>query len=417
MLSASIQMSASQSSSASQSPSTNAAAVTENAAGSFAGKSGAAGQNGALQTNSLEPSQDEVFSGELNAALVNAESLTAEAASEELSADLPGENLDQAGNPDDQDAQQQPDAEEWLLAMLNQQQLQLQTKDTSASGTIPLGVKTGAAMAPVAQQVSLVSAENLFGKNREDLIVSAGNLEKPDAAKNVNAQLNVKSLSAFANTTNVNPVVAQALAVNEMRAADTANNSVSTNSSAAINSINTNFLQPALAETGVSESLTFSPASTAASGTDAAQRMQTQLQLQAPEAKWGEQLLHALRDNVQVQIQQKIQNATIRLDPPELGSLEIFLSHESGRLTVQITSSQADVARLIQATSDRLRQELSGPQFTQVNIQTSAEGQGSQQQSRERQSFLSDETILANEQPFVGDDAATKRTSDVLVTV
>lgn len=136
-----------------------------------------------------------------------------------------------------------------------------------------------------------------------------------------------------------------------------------------------------------------------------------------PEAKWGEQILHALRENVQVQIQKNIQNATIRLDPPELGSLEIFLSHEAGRLNVHINASQADVARMIQNTSERLRQELAGAQFTQVNVQTSADGQSGQQQSRARQQLLVDEMILANEQSPRTTSSASKRGSDLLVTV
>ena len=84
--------------------------------------------------------------------------------------------------------------------------------------------------------------------------------------------------------------------------------------------------------------------------------------LQAPEAG-GEQMLHALREHVEVQLQQRQQSASIRLDPPELGSLEIHLSHESGRLTVQLSAANADVARLLQQTSDRLRQELVAQQF------------------------------------------------------
>lgn len=139
----------------------------------------------------------------------------------------------------------------------------------------------------------------------------------------------------------------------------------------------------------------------------------------APEAKWGEQLLHTLRDQVQVQIQQRIQNATIRLDPPELGSLEIFLSHEAGRLTVHINASQADVARLLQHTSDRLRQELAGGQFTQVNVQTSSEGQSGQQHSRHSaQDLMAEEIIQANGQPRVDDTRAqNSQASDVLMTV
>ncbi|HEX7764567.1 MAG TPA: flagellar hook-length control protein FliK [Cellvibrio sp.] len=139
----------------------------------------------------------------------------------------------------------------------------------------------------------------------------------------------------------------------------------------------------------------------------------------APEAKWGEQLLHTLRDQVQVQIQQRIQNATIRLDPPELGSLEIFLSHEAGRLTVHINASQADVARLLQHTSDRLRQELAGGQFTQVNVQTNSEGQSGQQHSRHgAQGLMVEEMIQVNGQPRVDDSRAQgSQASDVLITV
>lgn len=147
--------------------------------------------------------------------------------------------------------------------------------------------------------------------------------------------------------------------------------------------------------------------------------IQASAKLPTPEAKWGEQLLHTLRDQVQVQIQQRIQNATIRLDPPELGSLEIFLSHESGRLNVQINASQADVARLLQQTSDRLRQELAGGQFTQVNVQTSSEGQSGQQQSRHSASrFVAEEIIQVNGQPATDKTRGQSgQARDVLITV
>lgn len=112
---------------------------------------------------------------------------------------------------------------------------------------------------------------------------------------------------------------------------------------------------------------------------DPANKMEAQIKLQAPESKWGEQMLTALRDSVELQMQQKSQTATIRLDPPELGSLEILLSHDSGRLNVQISAAQGDVARLLQQTSDRLRQELVGQNFLQVNVQVGSDTQSGQQ--------------------------------------
>jgi len=151
----------------------------------------------------------------------------------------------------------------------------------------------------------------------------------------------------------------------------------------------------------------------------AAQGPERALKLHAPQAQWGEQMLHSLREQVELQINQRIQNATIRLDPPELGSLEIFLSHESGRLSVQLSAANADVARLLQQTSERLRQELVGQHFVQVNVQVSADAQGGrqQQQAQARAWLAEDEVAAAVSLPAAGSPGATASASDVLVTV
>lgn len=145
------------------------------------------------------------------------------------------------------------------------------------------------------------------------------------------------------------------------------------------------------------------------------------LKLPEAESRWGEKMLHALRETVDLQIQTRTQNATIRLDPPELGSLEIFLSHEKGRLSVQITSSQADVTRLLQQTSERLRLELTSQNLTQVSVEIFSEGQGGQRQSQQRAPWMTEDDgiIAANttEQADAGHDRAAQRSSDILVTV
>ncbi|WP_213662302.1 flagellar hook-length control protein FliK [Stutzerimonas stutzeri] len=142
------------------------------------------------------------------------------------------------------------------------------------------------------------------------------------------------------------------------------------------------------------------------------------LKLHTPQARWGEQMLQALRDNVELQLQQKIQSATIRLDPPELGALEIHLSHESGRLNVQLTAAHADVARLLQQTSDRLRQELVGQNFVQVNVQVGADGQGQQGRGQPRAPLAEDQPLpAANAQQPATQARGRERAADVLVTV
>ena len=160
------------------------------------------------------------------------------------------------------------------------------------------------------------------------------------------------------------------------------------------------------------------PGSTATTSTAAAPlSAERPLKLHAPQAQWGEQMLASLREHVDLQINQRIQNATIRLDPPELGSLEIFLSHESGRLSVQLSAANTDVARLLQQTSERLRQELVGQNFVQVNVQVSADAQGGRQQQQAQAWLTEDEVAAAVTLPAAGERSAGLSTSDVLVTV
>nr|WP_286010261.1 flagellar hook-length control protein FliK [Serpens gallinarum] len=140
------------------------------------------------------------------------------------------------------------------------------------------------------------------------------------------------------------------------------------------------------------------------------------LKLQGSDAQRGEQMLHALRDSVDMQIQQKAQRATIRLDPPELGKLEIVVSQEVGRITIQINAGQADTLRLLQQTSDRLRQELLTQHFVQVNVQVGADSQ-SGQQSRQEPLRYAENAVRDNVLEPSGDDTRQRDTSDVLVTV
>lgn len=165
-----------------------------------------------------------------------------------------------------------------------------------------------------------------------------------------------------------------------------------------------------------------SEAGTAPAGpgqTAQASGLERTLQLQAPEAKWGGQMLHALRETVELQLQQRVQHTTIRLDPPELGSLEIFLSHESGRLSVQISAAQGDVARLLQQTSERLRQELVGQNFLQVSVQVSADGQPGQQHERQARTRLFDEepVMAGSLDAEQAEQDPASRSGDVLITV
>ncbi|MFJ3260538.1 flagellar hook-length control protein FliK [Pseudomonas sp. NPDC086581] len=137
------------------------------------------------------------------------------------------------------------------------------------------------------------------------------------------------------------------------------------------------------------------------------------------EAHWGEQMVSALRDNVELQLGQRVQNATIRLDPPELGAMEILVRHEAGQLNVQISASNGDVVRMLQNTSERLRQELVGQNFLQVNVQVSSDSQSGQQGQQHRQRLAEEQlAVTANPRDAQARERSAPRgESDVLITV
>lgn len=105
----------------------------------------------------------------------------------------------------------------------------------------------------------------------------------------------------------------------------------------------------------------------------------TTLKMDPEPSRWSEQLQSALGDRLQVQVKQQIQHATIRLDPPDMGKIDISMQVDNGRVQVQINASHAEVYRALQQTSNDLRQSLIEQNFVQVNVQVSSQSGGQQQ--------------------------------------
>lgn len=132
----------------------------------------------------------------------------------------------------------------------------------------------------------------------------------------------------------------------------------------------------------------------------AASNAQTQIQVHAPSSasttvnapewasvridtqagKWGEQMLQVLHDRVTLQAQQHLQEAKIRLDPPDLGKLDLVVRVEGDRLSVQINANAAATREALMQVSDRLRAELQSQNFVHVDVNVGAD-QGGQHQS------------------------------------
>lgn len=251
------------------------------------------------------------------------------------------------------------DPQQWLNMMLGQQAIRLQARDDAGKTTSSLpGERLLARMAPEPRALApVLESRRVF---EAPLPVQSS----PDAGfehsgAGVGPRLPLPAAPAV--RTGENPWIA-ATAVTATATATVAGS-----------------VEP-LSNTEVSALTTALPGSS----TTAEPVLERGLKLAAPQARWGEQMLHALRETVEVQVQQRFQQATIRLDPPELGSLEIFISHENGRLSVHISAAQTDVVRLIAATSERLRQELVEQNTLQVQVQVSSDTGGHSQREQGR---------------------------------
>ncbi|MGL4930491.1 MAG: flagellar hook-length control protein FliK [Plesiomonas sp.] len=130
--------------------------------------------------------------------------------------------------------------------------------------------------------------------------------------------------------------------------------------------------------------ITEKPAPAAAMPTraDAMSTPSPTLSLDINKPQWGDALIEQLRQRIQVQSGNKLQHAQIRLDPPELGKLEISLRMEGDKLSVQFTAAHPQLREALLAGSDRLRQDFSQSQMNLIDVSVSG-GQpqhGNQQQ-------------------------------------
>jgi flagellar hook-length control protein FliK len=97
-------------------------------------------------------------------------------------------------------------------------------------------------------------------------------------------------------------------------------------------------------------------------------------------------LAHALGERLHVQIAQRSEHASIRLDPPSMGSIEVVVRHEAGAVHVQLRATNAEVARQLQGLCETLRQDLAQRHQGEVSVQVwdaSRDGEGREQRQRD----------------------------------
>jgi flagellar hook-length control protein FliK len=103
--------------------------------------------------------------------------------------------------------------------------------------------------------------------------------------------------------------------------------------------------------------------------------------LAGPPTAWRQTLQEALGDRLQFASSRNVDQAVIRLDPPNLGRIEISIRHAAGSLEVNISATHGEVLRQLSTVSENLRSDLAQRQFSEVsvNVTQAARAQGGAQ--------------------------------------
>ncbi|RFP18986.1 MULTISPECIES: flagellar hook-length control protein FliK [unclassified Duganella] len=88
--------------------------------------------------------------------------------------------------------------------------------------------------------------------------------------------------------------------------------------------------------------------------------------------QWQQPLRDALGDRLQVQLQRNSDHAVIRLEPPNMGSIEISIRHSAGSLQVNLSANHSEVLRQLNTIGDSVRQDLSTRQYADVSVTVSS---------------------------------------------
>lgn len=141
-------------------------------------------------------------------------------------------------------------------------------------------------------------------------------------------------------------------------------------------------------------------------------------QLSGDQARWSEQLQHVLGERLRWQLSEQVQQATLRLSPPEMGKIDIALQLGEGRMHVHIAASHADVYRTLQQSSDELRQMLSEHNGMEVDFSFSPHAQdGKQHAFSDAETTAHPDENVNNEAETQPVEATKRKDATVLLTI
>ncbi|QNF14720.1 flagellar hook-length control protein FliK [Aeromonas jandaei] len=129
------------------------------------------------------------------------------------------------------------------------------------------------------------------------------------------------------------------------------------------------------------------------------------VKLAEPQVQWGQQLVDVLKDKVELQVNQQIKQAHIRLDPPELGRLELTVRVEGDRLNVQLNVTNPAVRDALIQSMERLRMSLAPHHAGGVEVNVGqGGGQGDAQGKWQQEKILAGRRQWQDEFEAAGQD-------------
>ncbi|UDL05518.1 flagellar hook-length control protein FliK [Marinobacter sp. CA1] len=109
--------------------------------------------------------------------------------------------------------------------------------------------------------------------------------------------------------------------------------------------------------------------------------------------QWSRDLAAALGDRLQMQVSQQVKEASVRLDPPELGRIELTVRMDGDRLNIQLHASNGQVRDLLSQHAERLRMDLMAQNGQTVDVQVGQHSGGERHGHNQPQPA---ERIIAN---------------------
>lgn len=97
-------------------------------------------------------------------------------------------------------------------------------------------------------------------------------------------------------------------------------------------------------------------------------------------SQWARELVASLGDRLSMQIRQQVKEASVRLDPPELGKLELIVRMDGDRLNIQLNASHAGVRDMLTQHAERLRNDLLAQNLQVIDVQVGQDSHGHTQQ-------------------------------------